>query len=160
MERWNSIVEIATGVAAKMRIQLQDHDLQFEFPPDLPLVPTDYVMMEQVFTNLLSNSIKYAPVGTRILITAKIVENTMLVQVENASTHVKEEYLEHIFDKFFRVTAADKVIGTGLGLSICKGIIEAHGGKIWAENLPEGFRFAFTLPLTLDGSLPNLPKDE
>lgn len=160
MERWNSIAEIAKGVAARMRTQLQDHHLEFDFPADLPLVPTDYVMMEQVFTNLISNSVKYAPVGTRIYISAKAETDRMLIQVENESTHVKEEYLEHIFEKFFRVTEADKVIGTGLGLSICKGIVEAHGGKIWAENLPGGFRFAFTLPLTLDGSFPTLPKDE
>ncbi|PKN90368.1 MAG: histidine kinase, partial [Chloroflexi bacterium HGW-Chloroflexi-7] len=60
---------------------------------------------------------------------------------------------------FFRVTQADKVTGTGLGLSICKGIIEAHGGKIWAENQTNGFAFMISLPVTLDGSLPNIPKD-
>ncbi len=70
-----------------------------------------------------------------------------------------EEDLERIFDKFHRVTAADRVTGTGLGLSICKGIIEAHGGKIWAENQPCCFEFHFILPLTLDGALPNIPKE-
>ena len=58
------------------------------------------------------------------------------------------EHLERIFDKFYRVIAADRVTGTGLGLSICKGIIEAHGGRIWAENASERFFFNFTLPLT------------
>lgn len=159
LERWNSIAEIAMGVAARMRTQLQEHHLKFDFAKDLPLVPTDYVMMEQVFTNLISNSIKYAPVDTQILISAVEIKDSIQVIVQNQSSHVKEEYLEHIFDKFFRVTEADKVIGTGLGLSICKGIIEAHGGKIWAENLPKGFCFVFTLPLTIDGSLPNIPKE-
>jgi two-component system sensor histidine kinase KdpD len=65
------------------------------------------------------------------------------------------EDLEHIFDKFHRVTAADRVTGTGLGLSICKGIVEAHGGRIWAENLPSGLvAFNFTLPMTADGMQP------
>jgi two-component system sensor histidine kinase KdpD len=66
---------------------------------------------------------------------------------------VSEEHLEKIFDKFFRVTAAERVSGTGLGLSICKGIIQAHGGRIWAENLPDGFAYFFSLPRTWEGDL-------
>ena len=77
----------------------------------------------------------------------------------NQGPPVPEEHLERIFDKFYRVTEADRVTGTGLGLSICKGIIEAHGGKIWAENEPCCFVFHFTLPLTLDGALPEAPKE-
>jgi two-component system sensor histidine kinase KdpD len=85
--------------------------------------------------------------------------DTILIRFINQSPPVPEEHLEHIFDKFFRITKADKVTGTGLGLSICKGIIEAHGGKIWAENSPEGFCFNISLPLTLDGVLPDVPED-
>jgi len=76
------------------------------------------------------------------------------VQVSNEGPQVPPEHLDRIFDKFYRITAADRVTGTGLGLSICKGIIEAHEGQIWAENLPHGFAFNFTLPLTLDGAPP------
>jgi signal transduction histidine kinase len=58
------------------------------------------------------------------------------------------------------ITAADRVTGTGLGLSICKGIIQGHGGHIWAENLPDGLAFNFTLPLIWDGATPSqLPID-
>ena len=73
------------------------------------------------------------------------------VQVINQSPPVPEEHLESIFDKFHRVTASDRVTGTGLGLSICKGIVEAHGGRIWADNQPGGFAFNFTLPLKWEG---------
>jgi two-component system sensor histidine kinase KdpD len=66
---------------------------------------------------------------------------------------VSEEHLEKIFDKFFRVTAAERVSGIGLGLSICKGIIQAHGGRIWAKNLPDGFGYFFTLPLTWEDDI-------
>jgi len=76
------------------------------------------------------------------------------VQVSNQGPHVPSEHLDRIFDKFYRITAADRVTGTGLGLSICKGIVEAHGGHIWAVNLPDGFAFNFTLPLMLDGAPP------
>jgi len=78
-------------------------------------------------------------------------ENMLEVTVSNQGPQVPEEHLERIFDKFYRVTAADKVTGAGLGLSICKGIIEAHGGRIWAENLTQGLAFNFTLPLSVEG---------
>ncbi len=73
--------------------------------------------------------------------------DVVVVRVINHGPPVPEEHLDRIFDKFYRVTAADRVTGTGLGLSICKGIVEAHGGRIWAENLPDGLAFNFTLPL-------------
>ena len=153
-KKWNSINEIINSVIRKNRANLADHSIVLHLPEDLPLVPTDFVMMEQVFTNLLSNSTKYAPAGTEIEISAKEQEDFIQVRVRNQSPFVPEEHLKHIFDKFHRITQADKVTGTGLGLSICKGIIEAHGGKIWAENLPDGFSFFFTLPGKLNGQLP------
>lgn len=159
-QQWNSIIEIIKSVAAKMHNQLQTHTLLYDFEKELPLVPTDYVMMGQVFTNLFSNSVKYAPPGTSIVISAKRAEAGIWVKITNQSPPVPEEHLEHIFDKFFRITEADKVTGTGLGLSICKGIVEAHGGRIWAENSLEGFVFNITLPITLDGALLEIPKDE
>ena len=155
---WNSISEIISSVAVKMRSNLQDHPIHLDIPNDLPFVPTDFIMMEQVFTNLISNSIKYAPAQTSIDIAVEKQEDFLLVKVKNSSPAVPAEHLMHIFDKFHRITQADKITGTGLGLSICKGIIEAHGGKIWAENLDNGFSFFFTLPLKLNGELPDTPK--
>ncbi|MHB8857711.1 MAG: DUF4118 domain-containing protein [Bellilinea sp.] len=156
---WNALSEIVWGVAGKMRTQLQDHRLEINLPGDLPLVPTDYVMIEQVFINLLSNSIKYAAPGTRIEISTGTDLDFMHVRLANQSPPVPEDHLELIFEKFHRITAADRVTGTGLGLSICKGMIEAHGGKIWAANEPGRFVFHFTLPLTLDGALPDSPRE-
>ncbi len=116
--------------------------------------------MEQVFTNLVSNSLKYAPVNTLVCIRAHVEDESIHVQVSNQGPQVPAQDLERIFDKFYRITAADRVTGTGLGLSICKGIIEAHGGRIWAENLPDGLAFNFTLPLTWDGvKPPQIPTD-
>lgn len=158
-KRWNSLIEIIKGVEAKMHGQLAEHSILYTIEKELPLVPTDYVMMGQVFTNLFSNSIKYAPGNTRIAVSAGVTGGQVMVKVVNQSPPVPEEHLGHIFDKFFRITEADKVTGTGLGLSICKGIIEAHEGKIWAENSADGFTFIITLPLTLDGALPRLPED-
>ncbi len=157
---WNILAEIIESVLARMKRLSAEHRLEVDVPDTLPLVPVDYIQMEQVFTNLISNSLKYAPPGTRVRIHAREQGGDIHVQVSNQGPQVQAEDLERIFDKFYRVTAADRVTGTGLGLSICKGIIEAHEGRIWAENLSDGLAFNFTLPLELEGSGPPvLPVD-
>jgi two-component system sensor histidine kinase KdpD len=143
------------GTLTRMRHASEQHRVVVDMSDDLPLVPADYVQLDQVFTNLISNGIKYAPAGSTIEVSARAVSGERVqVQVKNQGPPVPAEHLDHIFDKFYRVTAADRVTGTGLGLSICKGIIEAHGGRIWAENLPDGLAFNFTLPLTWAGAQP------
>ena len=157
---WNILSEIVGSVLVRMKHLAEGHKLEIDVPESLPLVPVDYVQMEQVFTNLLSNSLKYAPVNTLVRIHAHVEGDMVHVQVSNQGPPVPPEHLERIFDKFYRITAADRVTGTGLGLSICKGIIEAHHGHIWAENMSNGFVFNFTLPLVWDGALPpQIPMD-
>jgi len=149
---WNSLDEIVSTSLERTRQQTSRHELVVEVPPELPPVLVDYFQIEQVFINLISNSTKYSPEGSTIRIQAvKMDEEALLVMVSNQGPHVAQEDLERIFDKFVRVTAADKVTGAGLGLSICKGIIEAHGGRIWAENLEQGFGFKLTIPISWDG---------
>jgi two-component system, OmpR family, sensor histidine kinase KdpD len=151
---WNILPEIIGSVLARMKHQTTDHKLEINMPESLPLVPVDYVQMEQVFTNLISNSLKYAPIQSVVCVHARVEDEAVHVQVSNQGPQIPSEDLERIFDKFYRTTAADRVTGTGLGLSICKGIIEAHGGRIFAENLPDGLAFNFTIPLTWDGAKP------
>ncbi len=153
-KQWNILREIVESVLTRMRRLAESHQLEIDIPEDFPLVPVDFVQMEQVFTNLISNSLKYAPANTLICIHAEAQGDKVFVRVSNEGPQVPPEHIDRIFDKFYRITAADRVTGTGLGLSICKGIIEAHEGQIWAENLPHGFAFNFTLPLTLDGAPP------
>ncbi|MFZ2098447.1 MAG: DUF4118 domain-containing protein [Anaerolineales bacterium] len=149
---WNSLADILASALERSRQQTEKHPVEVDVSPDLPLVPVDYFQIEQVFINLISNSAKYSPEGTTIAIQAQPIDHTMLqVMVRNQGPHVAPENLDRIFDKFYRVTAADRVTGAGLGLSICKGIIEAHGGNIWAENLEQGFAFHFNLPLSWEG---------
>ena len=157
---WNILSEIVGSVLARMRHLAEGHQVEVDVPENLPLVPVDYVQMEQVFTNLVSNSLKYAPANTVVQIHAQVEDEAIHVRVSNQGPQVPPEHLVRIFDKFYRITAADRVTGTGLGLSICKGIIEAHGGHIWAENVSDGLAFNFTLPLTWDGATPpQLPVD-
>ena len=155
---WNLLSEIVGGVLARMKHLAVSHSVKTDVPESLPLIPVDYVQMEQVFTNLLSNSLKYAPANTTVSIRAAVEQEMVHVEVRNQGPHVPAEDLERIFDKFYRTTAADRVKGTGLGLSICKGIIEAHGGRIWAENVTDGLAFNFIIPLRWNGaSPPQLP---
>jgi len=151
---WNVLREIIESVMTRMKHLAQSHRFMIDVPADLPLLPVDFTQMEQVFTNLISNSLKYAPRDSLIQVRAEVQGEDVFVQVSNEGPQVPAEHLDRIFDKFYRITAADRVTGTGLGLSICKGIIEAHGGRIWAENLPHGFAFNFVLPLRLDGAAP------
>lgn len=143
-----SLREILSATIRRMRQTLSHHNLVVNIPENLPLVFVDYSQMDQVFSNLLSNSAKYAPEDTQITVTACDLDgNKIQVQVINQGPPVSDDHLTRIFDKFFRVTDAEMVTGTGLGLSICKGIIEAHHGSIWAQNTPEGLTFNFTIPI-------------
>ena len=142
------LAEIVGAVTGRMRPQTQSHNIVVDIPDDLPLVNVDYIQMQEVFTNLLTNSLKYSPPGSTIRIVAK-PKNKQFLQVilSNQSMPVPETDLERIFDKFYRINPSEQVTGEGLGLSICKGIIEAHGGTIWAQNIADGLAFNFTLPL-------------
>lgn len=158
---WNLLAEIIGRALGRSKAAAQQHQVVLDLPEDLPLIPVDFSLMEQVFVNLISNSLKYSPPGTAIRIAAHPnAHQALQVTVSNQGPPVPEEHLERIFDKFYRITAADRVTGTGLGLSICKGIIEAHGGHIWASNQSDGFAFHFTLPLTAADLAPIQPVSE
>lgn len=158
--RWNVLAEIAAAAAVRGRKAGQGHRIELDIPEQLPLVYVDDILMEQVFNNLVSNSLKYSPPGSVIQITARQQDKQEVwVQVDNQGPAVSEADLERIFEKFHRVTAADQITGTGLGLSICKGIVEAHQGQIWAENLEHGFAIRFTLPIQVEGESPRIPDE-
>ncbi|MCL4506394.1 MAG: DUF4118 domain-containing protein [Chloroflexi bacterium] len=159
--QWNILADILAATVQRLRRATEKHHLEIDVSDELPLAPVDHKQIDQVFTNLISNALKYAPEGTTIRISARVRDQQFVeVEVYNEGPQIREEDMARIFDKFYRVTAADRVTGTGLGLSICKGIIEAHGGRIWASNLAHGLAFYFTLPLTLDGQrMPRLPAE-
>ncbi len=157
---WNDLEDIISAAQARLKQAARQHRVEIAVPDDLPLVPVDFVQIQQVFINLIGNGLKYAPAGTTIRVEAKRRDrDTVVARVINHGPPVPEEQLDRIFDKFYRATAADRVTGTGLGLSICKGIVEAHGGRIWAQNLPDGLMFNFTLPLRVK-DMPPLKKIE
>jgi len=98
----------------------------------------DFALFVQVLVNLLDNAIKYSPPEKPIEIRAQLEGKALEIGVYDQGVGIPVDDLERIFDKFYRVQRPEQVTGTGLGLAICKGIVEAHGGRIWAENRKEG----------------------
>jgi two-component system sensor histidine kinase KdpD len=159
--QWNSLAEIADTSIRRLRRSTSQHSIEVDVSDDLPLVYVDQVLMEQVFINLIGNSVKYAPPGTPIQVSAATVNQALQVTVSNQGPRIPPESIEHIFEKFYMIPGMDHLRGTGLGLSICQGIVEAHGGKIWAENLDQGVAFRFCLPtISADPLAGLLPEDE
>jgi two-component system sensor histidine kinase KdpD len=112
----------------------------------------DSVLMFQVLINLLDNALKYSPPDGVIEVSAQVRDNGLEVGVTDEGPGIPEEYLVQVFNKFFRLNRSEEVSGTGLGLAISKGIIEAHEGKIRAENRPGGgSKIIFTLPFKISG---------
>jgi two-component system sensor histidine kinase KdpD len=121
-------------------------------PDDLPPVAIDLTLMIQVLMNLVDNAVKYAPPEEPIEIAAYQEQQAIFVVVRDRGPGLPEAALEHIFSKFFRLEPGG-VGGTGLGLSIAKGIVEAHNGRVWAQNRPGGgAEFIIMLPLVSEPS--------
>ncbi len=154
-KEWQSIEEIVGVALDRLSERLGSRRVVIDIPSDLPLVPFDPLLMEQVLMNLLDNAVKYAPDGGPIEVMAGLKDgNTLLVEISDHGPGIAPAELEHIFEKFVHGSGG----GMGLGLAICRAIINAHGGRIWAENRPEGGSvFRFTLPV--EGS-PVLPDPE
>jgi two-component system sensor histidine kinase KdpD len=116
--------------------RLKDQPVRVDIPDELPPIPMDFVLIVQVLVNLLDNAIKYSQPDTLIEIAAHIAGAYLELEVRDRGVGIPQEDLNRVFDKFYRVQRPNQVSGTGLGLSICKGIVEAHGGFIVAENRP------------------------
>ncbi len=144
----NMLSEIVGAVTHRMKHQFLNHQLVVNVSDELPMVNVDFVQMQQVITNLLGNSLKYSPPSSTIRLDARQMDSTtLLVTVANQSIPLPETDIDRIFDKFYRINPSERITGAGLGLSICKGIVEAHGNKIWAENISNGTAFHFTLSI-------------
>ena len=124
------------------------NNLVIEVEPDLPLVMADRWRVVQVLGNLLSNAARHSKESTAIKITVVREDIYVAFSVADEGRGISPERLPHLFRKFLRIEPEDQGGDTGLGLAICKGIVEAHGGRIWAESDGPGLgaRFTFTLP--------------
>jgi signal transduction histidine kinase len=123
-----------------------DLELQVEVDPDVPEVWGDRDRLLQVFENLIGNAIKFTPAGGRITAGAASKHGDVVFQVADTGVGIAPENLPRVFDQFWQATRAGRE-GAGFGLAITKGIVEAHGGRIWVESTEgRGSTFSFTIP--------------
>jgi two-component system sensor histidine kinase KdpD len=155
-KEWQSLEEIVGVVFNRLADKLNGRQVTTSIPIDLPLIPFDPLLIEQVIMNLLDNVIKYTPEGSPLELSAEIKGKDVVIELADRGPGIPLGDEERIFEKFVRGTAVGG--GIGLGLTICRSIINAHGGRIWAENrLGGGAVFRFTLPI---GGEPILPEPE
>lgn len=126
------------------------HRYSLDFPDQFPLVEADSERIKQVLLNLIENAAKYSPPNSEVSVRGRILPGKQAVElsVRDRGIGIAAENLERVFDRFYRVdnSLARRTQGTGLGLAICKGVIEAHEGRIWAESDDGGTIVYFTLP--------------
>lgn len=142
---------IGTALSRSER-QLKNRNVTVEIDPAIPMVQFDFVLIEHVLTNLLENAVKYSDDASPIRIEAKPIGRSVAIRVIDRGKGIPAEDLDRVFEKFYRVQQGDvRSAGTGLGLSICRGIVEAHGGKIYAQsplNDGKGTMITVSLPVS------------
>jgi two-component system sensor histidine kinase KdpD len=153
---WYDVRALVDEVLGRMRPQTARHRVVVQVPDDLPAVSLDYVEIDQVLSNLIENATKYAPAATEIHVAVQRANGEVRLVIEDRGPGVPASSVPHLFDPFYRVASGTpRPAGLGLRLAVAKGLVEAHGGRIWVENRPGGgARFAFTLPLTREGPVP------
>ncbi|MDQ3877759.1 MAG: ATP-binding protein, partial [Actinomycetota bacterium] len=144
-----SIGELVDSILQVHSSLRSDHLIEADIPKDLPLVRGDRDRLRQVVINLLTNATRYSPAGTVVTISARYAEEVGAVQVSvsDEGIGIPEEDRDRIFGKFAMLPKPSWVKkGTGLGLFITKGIIDAHGGRLWVDSEPgHGSTFNFTV---------------
>lgn len=136
--------KIARKVIDRAALHAADRELILELPDSLPSLYADADKVEQVLTNLVENALKYTDSSVRL--SAVVTPQEVTFTVTDQGPGIAEAHLSHVFAKFFR-KPGERRTGTGLGLYISKGLVEAHGGRIWcASQEGKGAAFSFTLP--------------
>jgi len=150
-KEWCDVVEIVHSAVTRFeRAHAVKQTFSIHVQPQLPLVSADFVQLERVFSHLIENAVHHSPDNTEIRISLDVVHSAtylpglLRAQVIDHGSGVPESEHERIFQTFYTLDSQ----GSGLGLAICRGIIEAHGGRIWVESAPEGGScFVFVLPI-------------
>ena len=158
--QWYPLRELVDDTAARLAGVLIGRRLTVDVPDDLPPVPLDYVLVQQVLANLLDNAAKHTPAGSEIRVEAQVQAepHEVVVRVVDSGPGVPATERERVFAPFYRLPSTGNGAGdgrssvprgSGYGLAVCAGFIAAHGGRIWVEDSPTGgAAFAFALPLT------------
>jgi two-component system sensor histidine kinase KdpD len=147
-----SLTALIRDVLMRLEPLLEDRIVRTHLPDDLLLVELDYLQVDQVLTNLIENAVRYTPSESPIDVSAQLDGDHVIMSVADRGPGIPPSDLERIFDKFYRVIHGQHPggypMGSGLGLAVCKGLVEAHGGRIWAELRDGGGLIVFVeLPL-------------
>ncbi len=137
---------------ADLKVRLADDldmkRINIQVSANLPSVSADHNRLERIFTNLLSNALKYSPPDSEVTVTARQLDGQMEISVIDRGVGIDPEDIHHMFQRYYRAKGARKTEGLGLGLYITRMLVEAHGGRIWVESeLGVGSTFSFTLPV-------------
>ena len=142
------VQDLVGAALAQLANRLAGRPLIVDVPADLPLVQVDFALMTQALANLIDNALKYSAANAPVEFHACAADGRLEIHVADRGIGIPTEDLERVFDKFYRVQRANQAGGTGLGLAIARGIVEAHGGHICAENRSGGGTLIrLTLPL-------------
>jgi K+-sensing histidine kinase KdpD len=135
-----SVMPVAQQAVDEIRAGSPGRVIQLEKKPGLPLVYADRDRLVEVLTNLLDNADKYSPAGEEVTVQLRADQTEVTIAVRDAGSGIPPQDLERIFDKFYRSDSSDAQMayGYGLGLYVCQQLMTAHGGRIWAENHPDG----------------------
>lgn len=145
-----SVLPVVQQVTEQIRARSTHRPVQMPTKPGLPLVLADRDRVAEVLTNLLDNADKYSPPGSPVAVEVRADQVEVTLSVRDAGRGLPAGSLEKVFEKFYRADNSDSqpAYGYGLGLYVCRRLIEAQGGRIWAENHPQGGAvFSFTLPV-------------
>jgi len=149
-QEWHPLEDLVEGALRRTEQALTQRKIEIHIPENTPPVYVDAEKIQQVLCNLLDNAGKYSWPDSTIQILVRVATHEITVQVSSEGEPLQAQDLERIFDRFYRrpIRRNQPIRGTGLGLAICKGIIETHGGRIWAESTNSKVSIIFTLPMT------------
>jgi two-component system sensor histidine kinase KdpD len=148
-KRAEPIDEVVEAALSRLRGRLGDRPVRSRVPEEIPMVPIDAVLIQQVLVNLLENALRYSSAGTPLEIEASRAADHVVVEVRDRGSGIQEQEAERLFERFYRGhLQSGRDGGVGLGLTICRSIVRAHGGEIALLNRAQGGAIArFTLPL-------------
>ncbi len=148
-KEWYSLKALIHDVLGRLQPLLEGRTVRTHLSDDLLLVELDYMQIDQVLTNLIENAVRYTPAKSPIDVSAHVEGEQVMISVADRGPGIPPADLERVFDKFYRVLhsqhPAGYPMGSGLGLAVCKGLVEAHGGRIWMELREGGGLVAFVV---------------
>jgi two-component system sensor histidine kinase KdpD len=146
---WHLLEDLVEGAIRRVELSLERRSLQVDLGENRSPIYVDGIEIQQVLINLLDNAIKYSPAGALINIVGRMTPGQVEVRISSEGDGIPQKDLSKIFERFYRLKGprAQMIRGTGLGLAICKGMVDAHGGRIWAESKQgQGVTIGFMLP--------------